>query len=115
MKRLGRDKLPSTYHDWGQQIQAIFALNDVNPYEKALEVIHNIFHQKKSKDLPLPPYFAGHNDIAFAGGYHRPRMAFGPFNYMLENHCERHGFNLNKNYFGKPVKAVFEYVEGIMV
>lgn len=78
-------------------------------------MIHNVFLQKKARDLPLPPYFAGHNDIAFAGGYHRPRMAFGPFNYMLENHCQRHGFELNKYYFGKPVKAVFEYVRDVMV
>jgi hypothetical protein len=82
-KRLRRHSLPHNYHDWGQEINAIFALNDVNPYEKALGVIHNIFAEKKKRNLHLPPYFAGHNDIAFAGGYHRPRMAFGPFNYML--------------------------------
>ncbi len=113
--RLRRHSLPKTYHDWGQEIRAIFALNDVNPYEKALEVIHNVFHEKKRRGFTLPPYFAGHNDIAFAGGYHRPRMAFGPFNYMLEHHCSRHGFELNKYYFGKPVKAVFEYVQEIMI
>ena len=90
-------------------------MNDVNPYEKTLEVIHNIFQERKIRGNPLPPYFAGHNDIAFAGGYHRPRMAFGPFNYMLENHCSKHNFDLNKHYFGKPAKAVFEYVKDIMV
>lgn len=61
-----------------------------------------MFQARKEKNLPLPPYFAGHNDIAFAGGYHRPRMAFGPFNYLLEAHCKRHNFNLTKHYFGKP-------------
>ncbi len=76
--------------------------------------MHNIFIEKKKKNHTLPNYYAGHNDIAFAGGYHRPRMAFGPFNYMLENHCQIHDFALNKHYFGKPVKAVFEYVSDIM-
>ena len=42
-QRLGRRSIPSNYHEWGQEVQAIFALNDVNPYEKALEVIHNMF------------------------------------------------------------------------
>lgn len=105
--RLGRQTLPASYEEWTKEIKAIFALNDVNPYEKALEVIHNVFAEKKRKGSKLPPYFAGHNDIAFAGGYHRPRMAFGPFNYMLEDHCERHGFNLDKHYYGKPAREVF--------
>ena len=114
-KRLGWDSLPHTYNEWGDIIKAIFALNDVNPYEKALEVIHNVYQERTKRGLPLPPYHAGHNDIAFAGNYHRPRMAFGPFNYMLDHHCSRHNFQYPKHYFGKPGKAVFEYVQDVLV
>lgn len=62
-------------------------MNDVSPYETALEVIHNVLAEKKSKGVPLPPFFAAQNDIIWAGGYKRPRMAFGPFNYILKDHC----------------------------
>jgi ribonucleotide monophosphatase NagD (HAD superfamily) len=33
---------------------------------------------------------------------------------MLEEHCQRHSFNLNKCYFGKPEKIAFEFVEKYM-
>jgi len=79
----------------------------VSPYETTLEVIHNVFASKKKRNQDLPPYFASQNDIVWAGGYHRPRLAFGPFNYMLEDHCSNHQFNLIKCYFGKPEKVAF--------
>jgi hypothetical protein len=91
-KRLNIPSLPTNYHEWGQIISSIFALNDVSPYETTLEVIHNVFAEKQKRGLTLPPYFAAQNDIVWAGGYHRPRLAFGPFNYMLEEHCRRHQF-----------------------
>ena len=100
--RLKLASLPSNYHEWGQIINSIFALNDVSPYETTLEVIHNAFLEKKTRSLPLPTYYAAQNDIVWAGGYHRPRLAFGPFNYMLAEHCQTHQFPLKKFYFGKP-------------
>lgn len=66
---------------------------------------------KKSQGKPLPPYFAAQNDIIWAGGYKRPRMAFGPFNYILKNHCEQVGFDLEHIYFGKPEFKAFKFVE----
>jgi hypothetical protein len=53
-----------------------------------------VLNIKKSQGKVLPPYFAAQNDIIWAGGYKRPRMAFGPFNYILKNHCEQSGFDL---------------------
>jgi ribonucleotide monophosphatase NagD (HAD superfamily) len=38
-------------------------------------------------------------------------MAFGPFNYILKNHCLRNGFDLEHIYFGKPEKKAFKFVE----
>jgi hypothetical protein len=37
-------------------------------------------------------------------------MAFGPFNYMLKEHCKVHGFDLKKTYFGKPELKAFKFV-----
>lgn len=105
--RLKIPTLPTNYHEWGEKINSIFALNDVSPYETTLEVIHNVFSEKAKRGIALPPYFAAQNDIVWAGGYHRPRLAFGPFNYMLEEHCKRHNFNLKTCYFGKPEKIAF--------
>lgn len=79
--------LPTTYTDWENQINSIFAINDVSPYETLLEVIHHVFAQKKIKNVPLPPYFAAQNDTVWASGYPRPRFAFGPFNQLLKTHC----------------------------
>jgi len=62
-------------------------MNDVSPYETALEVISNVFREKKNKKYPTIPYYAAQNDTVWAGGYHRPRLAFGPFNSMLAEHC----------------------------
>ncbi len=70
---------------------------------------------KKSKNQSIPPYFAAQNDIIWAGGYIRPRMAFGPFNYMLKNHCERYAFDLKQIHFGKPELVAFKFVEKIML
>jgi ribonucleotide monophosphatase NagD (HAD superfamily) len=42
-------------------------------------------------------------------------MAFGPFNYMLEEHCKRHTFDLRTHYFGKPELAAFDFVRQAMV
>ena len=86
-------------------------MNDVSPYETALEVIHNVLAEKKRMGQALPPYFAAQNDIIWAGGYKRPRMAFGPFNYILKNHCERYGLDLEHIYFGKPEYKAFKFVE----
>jgi ribonucleotide monophosphatase NagD (HAD superfamily) len=33
---------------------------------------------------------------------------------MLEEHCRRHQFQLNKCYFGKPEKTAFQFVEDYM-
>jgi hypothetical protein len=46
-------------------------------------VIHNILKHKK-KDNKKLPYYAAQNDIIWAGGYSKPRIAFGPFNYVLD-------------------------------
>lgn len=35
-KRLSLPSLPINYHEWGQIINSIFALNDVSPYETTL-------------------------------------------------------------------------------
>ena len=70
---------------------------------------------KKSKNQSLPPYFAAQNDIIWAGGYKRPRMAFGPFNIMLKGHCERYDFDLKQVHFGKPELVAFKFVEKIML
>jgi hypothetical protein len=43
--------------------------------------------KKKNKKYPTIPYYAAQNDTVWAGGYHRPRLAFGPFNSMLAEHC----------------------------
>ena len=57
-------------------------------------------------------YYAAQNDITWASGYARPRMAFGPFNYILENHCKKHNFNLLEHiHYGKPQKKAFEFVQ----
>ena len=29
-------------------------------------------------------FYAAQNDIIWAGAYHKPRIAFGPFNYILQ-------------------------------
>jgi ribonucleotide monophosphatase NagD (HAD superfamily) len=112
--RLKLSSLPSNYHEWGQIINSFFMLNDISPYETTLEVIHNVFAEKQKRGLPLPPYFAAQNDIVWQAGYHRPRLAFGPFNYMLEEHCQRHQFPLTKRYFGKPEREAFQFVEDCM-
>lgn len=67
---------------------------------------------RKSVNLPKIHYFAAQNDIIWAGGYSVPRMAFGPFNYILENHCQRHGFEIMEHiYYGKPEEKAFSFVE----
>jgi ribonucleotide monophosphatase NagD (HAD superfamily) len=93
-------------------ISSIFAINDVSPYETSLQVMHNVLkhhHQESSEPLP---FYAAQNDIVWAGGYKKPRMAFGPFNYILQEHCRRHNFHLLAcNFFGKPEKKAFSFVE----
>jgi hypothetical protein len=83
-------------------IGAIFSMNDISPYETTLEVIALVLRMKKLMQQKLPPYFASQNDIVWASLYKRPRMAFGPFNYILKDFCERHGFDLEQTHFGKP-------------
>ena len=46
-------------------------------------MIHNLLTLRKSANLPKIDYYAAQNDIIWAGGYKTPRMAFGPFNFIL--------------------------------
>jgi hypothetical protein len=48
---------------------------------------------KKNKKQTLS-YYAAQNDVVWAGGYFKPRIAFGPFNYVLDEHCKRHKLDL---------------------
>lgn len=109
-RRLGRHL--GTFEQEAANINSIFALNDVSPYEISLRVIHNVLKVKSNAPLQ---YFASQNDILWASGYPKPRMAFGPFNYILENHCHKHNFHhLEHIYYGKPQKKAFKYVEDVM-
>ena len=86
--------ISSHFADEAMKVNSIFALNDVTPYETSLQVIHNllrIHHQNSDKPIE---FYAAQNDIVWAGSYHKPRMAFGPFNYILQEHCKKHKFNL---------------------
>ena len=66
----------------------------------------------KNKDEGDIQYYAAQNDIVWASGYSRPRMAFGPFNLILENHCRKHNFKLLEHiYYGKPQLKAFSFVE----
>lgn len=57
-------------------------------------------------------YFASQNDITWASDYPKPRMAFGPFNYIFQNHCKKHKFIfLEHIHYGKPQKKAFEFVQ----
>lgn len=108
-KRLGR-KLGS-FEEEADMINSVFALNDVSPYETTLMIIHNIMLQKKKSNTKLP-YFAAQNDVVWAGGYFKPRLAFGPFNYLLDEHCKRHKLDLIEHiYYGKPQLKAFKFVE----
>ena len=89
-------------------------MNDVSPYETALQVIHNLLQVNHTNNKKME-FYAAQNDIVWAGGYHKPRMAFGPFNYILKDHCRRHNFHLIEHiYFGKPEKKAFSFVENEM-
>ena len=46
-------------------------------------VIHNILTYKQNQNKKLA-YYAAQNDVVWAGGYFKPRLAFGPFNYLLD-------------------------------
>lgn len=57
------------------------------------------------------PFYASQNDLIWAGGYHKPRIAFGPFNYVLKEHCKVHNFPLiDYTLYGKPYKKAFGFV-----
>jgi hypothetical protein len=74
-------------------VNSVFALNDVSPYETTITLIHNVLLVKKNKKQTLS-YYAAQNDVVWAGGYFKPRIAFGPFNYVLDEHCKRHKLDL---------------------
>jgi ribonucleotide monophosphatase NagD (HAD superfamily) len=77
-----------------------------------LEVIHNILKCKQEKGCKAIPYYAAQNDTVWAGGYYKPRLAFGPFNFILEEHCRRHHLDLIEHiYYGKPQEKAFNFVE----
>lgn len=97
------------------EFNSIFALNDVSPYETTLAVIHNVLQHNKNTNQKKIDYFAAQNDVVWAGGYTRPRLAFGPFNYILEDHCRRHNLDLIEHiHYGKPQLKAFKFVEETM-
>jgi ribonucleotide monophosphatase NagD (HAD superfamily) len=78
-------------------------------------VIHNILKSREERGCNPISYYAAQNDTVWAGGYWKPRLAFGPFNCILEEHCLRHRLQLkDRFYYGKPQEKVYRFVEGEM-
>lgn len=99
-------------NDLMQQIQAIFVLNDVSPYESSLHVFLTLINDRIKKNLPIPKYYTSQNDILWASAFPLMRMAFGPFNYLMADLCSKY---LNHNHemviYGKPTLKTFKFVE----
>ena len=98
-----------------EQVQAIFVLNDVSPYEASLNVFLKLLDDRLRNNLPIPNYYTSQNDILWASAFPLMRMAFGPFNYMMADFCQKY---LNHKHemviYGKPTLKTFGFVEKYM-
>ena len=94
-----------------EQVQAIFVLNDVSPYEASLNVFMKLIEDRLTKNLPVPKYYASQNDILWANEFPLMRMAFGPFNHLLGDIFQKY---LNCKHemivYGKPTFKTFKFV-----